>query len=392
MIVVSSINYYKNISTPRHPTWFPYYRSTAFPTQIFRDLLEVRPYIQEDSFSWQLPFNYDPQAKCPTILAWLNDAVGVEHAELLRAFARAVVVGYCFGQVYLEAYGPGGTGKSTFANLVRAVVGNGNTVVSGFDRLKTNRFELSGFVGKRLAILPDQNPYVRDVSKFKALTGLDPLPLEFKQGKLGNHFVFHGLCIVTANEPLQSIDKSSGLGRRRLLVPFSHSTREWGDLLDFREDQVIGRFAEELPGFFNYLLAMPEADMRALLKPFGKGSAGLQSTFREGLLETNVLAQWSEDCLAYDPEAKTSIGIKDKVYGGKYMHDDLYLYPSYLTWSEGQGKRETMTMQNFSRDLVDLLVNQCGYRGIDKKRIAAGYKITGVRLRKEGDVRIITGT
>jgi hypothetical protein len=38
-MVVSSINYYKNISTPRHPTWFPYYRSTAFPTQIFRDLL-----------------------------------------------------------------------------------------------------------------------------------------------------------------------------------------------------------------------------------------------------------------------------------------------------------------------------------------------------------------
>jgi hypothetical protein len=40
-MVVSSINYYKNISTPRHPTWFPYYRSTAFPTQIFRDLLLI---------------------------------------------------------------------------------------------------------------------------------------------------------------------------------------------------------------------------------------------------------------------------------------------------------------------------------------------------------------
>src|SRR4030095_6427361 len=37
--VVSRIKYYKNISTPRHPTWLPYYRSTAFPTQIFRKLL-----------------------------------------------------------------------------------------------------------------------------------------------------------------------------------------------------------------------------------------------------------------------------------------------------------------------------------------------------------------
>src|SRR5437870_4363663 len=39
--VVSRIKYYKNISTPRHPTWLPYYRSTAFPTQIFRKLLDV---------------------------------------------------------------------------------------------------------------------------------------------------------------------------------------------------------------------------------------------------------------------------------------------------------------------------------------------------------------
>jgi putative DNA primase/helicase len=233
---------------------------------------------------------------------------------------------------------------------------------------------------------------VRDVSKFKALTGLDPLPLEFKQGKLGSHFVFHGLCIVTANEPLQSTDRSSGLGRRRLLVPFSRSTRVWSDLLDFREDQVIGRFAAELPGFFNYLLAMPDADMRELLKPFGKGSAGLQSTFREGLLETNVLAQWAEDCLVYDQDAQTKIGIRAKDDNGLYQHHDKHLFPSYLTWSERQGKRETMTLQNFSRDLVDLLVNQCGYRGVEKKRTPSGFMIMGVRVRKEGDLRIITDT
>ena len=41
--MVSRINYYKNISTPRHPTWPPYYRSTAFPTQIFRE--EVLAYV-----------------------------------------------------------------------------------------------------------------------------------------------------------------------------------------------------------------------------------------------------------------------------------------------------------------------------------------------------------
>jgi len=51
-MVVSRIKYYKNISTPRHPAWFLYYRSTVFPTQTFRDLLIIhyrykRIYIQE---------------------------------------------------------------------------------------------------------------------------------------------------------------------------------------------------------------------------------------------------------------------------------------------------------------------------------------------------------
>src|SRR5262249_39673020 len=122
---------------------------------------ETRLYAPEDGFTWQLPFDYNPQAECPTILEWLHDAVGEEHMPLLRAFAKAVVVGYCTGQVFLEAYGPGGAGKSTFANLVRAMVGNKNTVVSSFTRLATNRFELAGFVGKRLAVFPDERPYVK---------------------------------------------------------------------------------------------------------------------------------------------------------------------------------------------------------------------------------------
>ena len=39
---VSRIKYYKNISTPRHPTWFSYYKNITFPTQIFRVLLLIR--------------------------------------------------------------------------------------------------------------------------------------------------------------------------------------------------------------------------------------------------------------------------------------------------------------------------------------------------------------
>ena len=93
MRVVSRIKYYKNISTPHHLTWFLYYRSTAFPTQIFRDLLimgtnprdsAVNKYCQ----SWDVhnlfivgasvfPHNaaYNPTGLVGALAYWAADAI-----------------------------------------------------------------------------------------------------------------------------------------------------------------------------------------------------------------------------------------------------------------------------------------------------------------------------
>src|SRR5262245_51819719 len=51
MRVVSRIKYYKNSSTSQHLTWFLYYRSTAFPTQIFRKLLTLSHQSQPSPLS-----------------------------------------------------------------------------------------------------------------------------------------------------------------------------------------------------------------------------------------------------------------------------------------------------------------------------------------------------
>src|SRR4029450_1952598 len=97
----------------------------------------TRPYPPDDDFTWQLPFDYEREATCPTIERWL-DGSSSKRTELL-AFAKALLLGYQDAEVYIEAVGPGGVGKSTYTNLLQALVGTENVVPSSFARLKANK-------------------------------------------------------------------------------------------------------------------------------------------------------------------------------------------------------------------------------------------------------------
>jgi len=229
---------------------------------------QTRDYMPEDDFTWQLPFDYEPEATCPTIKRWLDGST--EKRQTLLAFAKALLLGYQDAEVYIEAVGPGGVGKSTYTNLLQALVGTENVVPSSFARLKANkRFETVRFYGKRLLVFADEQAFIEDVELFKKLTSAsDTIPGELKGQNEAFDFRFQGLVVVTANAVLKSSDKSNALGRRRVIVEFHKAEGEWNErLLDFQEDgTATGVFAGELPGFFNLLLDITPAEIKATLK------------------------------------------------------------------------------------------------------------------------------
>ncbi|MDJ0536432.1 MAG: DUF5906 domain-containing protein [Xenococcaceae cyanobacterium MO_207.B15] len=76
----------------------------------------------------------------------------------------------CDLQKFLHLIGGGGSGKSTFTNLLTALIGEENTVTIDLSDLE-DKHERARIFGKRLVVLPDQDKAPKKLSSFKRLTG-----------------------------------------------------------------------------------------------------------------------------------------------------------------------------------------------------------------------------
>jgi putative DNA primase/helicase len=364
-----------------------------------RQLLDHDPH---DGFTWALPYAYDPNAACPGTQAWLREAMQGDDqlVEVLRAYLRAIVLGRAERQVFLEVYGPGGSGKGTYTRLAQALVGPQNTKATTFNRLATSRFETTAFYDKRLALITEAEAYARGIELLKALTGGDAIPYERKGHDAQADFVFGGMVIISGNQRFSSLDNTSGLGRRRLTVSFGYQPRTRRQLLEFQGTQPIGDLADELPGVLNWVLDMDEKRMRRLLSPYGRGEKRLAQERLHSLVETNTIAAWAEECVVYDPAAATRVGkfIKPDRYNDAEVSagEDQHLYPNYRRYCVQSGREKPKAQNTFSRDLMDLATVQLGYSGVGKEtdphtEVAC---MRGIRLRRPADTgmpRFVTG-
>ncbi|NBX51462.1 hypothetical protein EBT25_16420, partial [bacterium] len=94
-----------------------------------RELLE---FDREGYMTQQLPYEYDPSATCEPIIKWLKNAQDNSwgRVQVLRAWLRAVLLSHSEIQKFVEIVGPGKSGKSTYANLAHALVGDENAMIS----------------------------------------------------------------------------------------------------------------------------------------------------------------------------------------------------------------------------------------------------------------------
>jgi len=89
--------------------------------------LELIDYSPQYRFRWQLPYEYNPDAKINVIRRWLWDTTGqdIETVNTIRAFLRMALCGGNL-QKFLEVVGVGGTGKSTLVRLMIMLIGEPN--------------------------------------------------------------------------------------------------------------------------------------------------------------------------------------------------------------------------------------------------------------------------
>jgi putative DNA primase/helicase len=358
---------------------------------------ELSPHSPDYGFRWQLPYDYNPLATCKPIQEWLEFAQDgdAQRVQLLRAYWKAIVTGQTDLQRFLELVGPGGTGKSTFANLAIALVGLENCHITELQRLEKSQFETANIYGKKLVYITDSERYAGGVSTFKALTGGDPLPFERKYRDAG-HFVPSAMVILCANEVISSSDHTSGLERRRLTVPFTQAVApgERRNLLTIDQDGIAGEFAEYLPGLFNWVIAIDDSEVRQLVVNTLLSVPSLSECRGETLIATNSIAEWLDSACVFVSGAKARVGAaaKRRISDGdgfntrwetreEHEGSGELLYPNYQEFCAGAGLRP-ISLNRFSGLVVDLCRNQIGNIEVRKDHDRYGSFLSGIALRQ----------
>ncbi|MDV3351726.1 phage/plasmid primase, P4 family [Leptothoe sp. LEGE 181152] len=337
------------------------------------------PHSPKYGFTWQLPYEYLPSATGDPIIEWMRWAVNEDETvvQLIRACLKAIVMGRTDFQKYLEIIGPGGTGKGTLIRLIQALLGRSNTVSTSLSRIASSRFETSRFMGKRLVFIPDADYNPTAVDVLKQLTGEDYIPWERKgeNPDYTNGFTLEGWVMVATNKEVIASDHTNALFRRRIPIYFNRivPNGQRRSLMEFAPDGSLrGDFADHLPGLFNWVLAMPDELMEAYIRnprQYVGSMADFQATT---LLNTNSLAQWVNDRVDVEAECWTKTGNKsnDKV---------SCLYPNYVDYCESANVKP-ISLNNFSKDLENLLQSQLGIDAERKQDRHRGAGFIGIRL------------
>ena len=202
-----------------------------------------------------LNYEYDPAATCPKWEEALEDwQPKEENREILQMMAGLALVPDCRYNVGFFLYGPAGTGKSVFVNVLTALIGAENCCNVPLARL-ADRFGLAPLTEKLLNIVGElpqmpENGRSADVEGFfKSITSGDEIPVESK-GVDGWKARAIARMVFATNVMPAFTDRSAGVWDRVRIIPFGQVFRGKPN----QNPNLTAELLEELPGIFNWAL------------------------------------------------------------------------------------------------------------------------------------------
>ncbi len=346
------------------------------------------PHNPDYCLTWQIPHDYVSGADCPRFKAFLAESVTHDDVvQVLRAYANAVIFGRSYLQRYLQIIGAGGSGKSTFCEVVIELVGWENHKSTSLQSFEEDKFEVAKVASKRLVYFPDQPAFAKNPSNFKKLTGGDPLPIRLMHKQTNADYTSDAMVILTANQDIATTDNSSGLHRRQITVRFDNQPK--------RDPNLKKALLAEISGVLNWAMELNSEEVAYLLSQENT-SETMQKQARDNLVATNPLARFFLDNFETNEENCVPIGvckveteIKDtldshgeirKISQRVIVNQDTHLYPHYVAYCEATGDKP-YSLNTFSSRCVDVLRNVLKWQGIYHERFKNTKVIRGVRFK-----------
>ncbi|HBN7435281.1 TPA: DNA primase [Escherichia coli] len=186
----------------------------------------------------------------PNFHKWLEHAAGKDPRKMMRICAALymIMANRYDWQMFIEATGDGGSGKSTFTHIASLLAGKQNTVSAEMTSLD----DVGGraqVVGSRLIVLADQPKYTGEGTGIKKITGGDPVEINPKYKKRFTA-VIRAVVLATNNNPMIFTERAGGVARRRVIFRFDNIVSEAE-----KDRELPEKIAAEIPVIIRRLLA-----------------------------------------------------------------------------------------------------------------------------------------
>lgn len=307
-----------------------------------------------------LPFAYDPEARCPQWLDFLESSLpGDRQAhETIAEWMGYVLSGRTDLHKIGVLVGPPRCGKGTIARVLKAMVGEDGWAAPTLSRLGSE-FGLQSLIGKGLAVMGDvrwtSKHVIEAVPIMLGISGEDGFTVPRKHigdwiGKLPTR-----LMLMSNDAPVFT-DTSGALAGRMVYVAFHRSFLGAEDLT------LEGRLMTELPGILNW--ALDGLDRVAKLGSFTQSIAS-QELREEVDRDSSPVKAWVDDRCVLDATAEYTLEA---------------LLSSYRDWLTTENMTLTPSLNRLSRDLRSAFGDQ-GVT-VERKSDGQGGKhrvVTGIR-------------
>jgi len=308
----------------------------------------LHPHSPDVASMVQLPVEYHPEAKCPTVGAFLRQVLPKDAHWSALEIAGLLLIPEPKYRKAMMLLGDGDNGKSTFLHLVRSLLGNENVTHHPLQAFGDSRFSAADLYGRLANICGDLDARaLRRGDLFKVIVGgSDRINAEFKFGQTFS-FVPRARLVFSANEAPATADQTPAYFGRWVVVPFPNKFVK-GENMDEDLPQKLTA-PEELSGFLNLAL---KGLRRLTARGYFEESASMRQAGASYRAKADTVAGFVRDCCVVAP---------DEVVGRSYLHK------VYTQWCKNSN-RHPISAQRFNDHLPTLAPVEVFKSGVEKWR------------------------
>lgn len=295
--------------------------------EINNGIRSLRDFNRNDFLNYQLPFEYNPEAKAPIFEKYLNEVLPDKERQLVLA----EYLGYVFTknkklEKALILFGPGANGKSVFFSIIEALLGSKNVSNYSLSSLTDVNGYYRAMIANRLVNYSSEINGKLEASLFKQLVSNEPVECRLPYGQ-PMIIADYAKLIFNANALPHDIEYSHAFFRRFLIIAFDVTIPPEKQDIDLPRKII----QSELAGVFNWVLSGLD---RLLANNGFTKCTSVEDTLKAYRKQADSVACYLDD-EGYHKSVNDFIPLKE-IYSGfrAYCMDSGYKVCSIRTLSE----------------------------------------------------------